>query len=75
MCIFAHFSIVLHCHDVIIFLGRKIAHVENNGLGKWLNANWNGQSVIQIFRINMSELKLVIGDAPQRYKSIFYSFL
>ena len=48
---FAHLPIVLHCYDVIIFLGRKVAQIENNGLGRWLNANPYGQSVIRIFRI------------------------
>ena len=43
--------IFLKYHDVIIFLGRKVAYVENNGLGSWLNAYPNGQSVIRIFRI------------------------
>ena len=31
-CMFAHLPIVLNCHDIIIFLGRKVAHIENNGL-------------------------------------------
>ena len=31
---FAHLPIVLHCYDVIIFLGRKVAQIENNGLGR-----------------------------------------
>ena len=48
---FAHLPIVLYCYDVIIFLGRKAAQIENNGLGRWLNANPYGQSVIRIFRI------------------------
>ena len=48
---FAHLPIVLHCYDVIIFLARKVAQIENNGLGRWLNANPYGQSVIRIFRI------------------------
>ena len=47
----AHLPIVLHCYDVINFLGRKVAQIENNGLGRWLNANPHGQSVIRIFRI------------------------
>ena len=48
---FAHLPIVLHCYDVIIFLGRKVVQIENNGLGGWLNANPYGQSGIRIFRI------------------------
>ena len=48
---FAHLPIVLHCYDVIIFLARKVAQIENNGFGRWLNANPYGQSVIRIFRI------------------------
>ena len=36
-CVFTHLPIhatVIHFQDVIIFLGRKGAHVENNGLGR-----------------------------------------
>ena len=51
---FVHLLIVLHCHDVINFLDRKIAQIENNGLSRWLNENSNGQSVLQIFRIDTS---------------------
>ena len=54
--VFAHLPIVLHCYDVIIFLGRKVAQIENNGLGRWLNANPYGQSVIRIFRITSVRL-------------------
>ena len=50
-CLFAHLSIDLNCHDVINFLGRKVAQIQNNDLSQWRNANPNGQSVIQIFRI------------------------
>ena len=50
-CMFTHLPIALHCHNIIIFLGLKVAHVENNGLGRWLNANPNGQSVVWIFII------------------------
>ena len=47
--VFTHFPIVLHCHNIISFLGRKVAHVENNDLGWWLNANPNGRFVVRIF--------------------------
>ena len=76
---FAHLPIVLHCYDVIIFLGRKVAHVENNGLGRWLNANPYGQSVIRIFRIiflyrygsgSVILLRPKIGLAPKKHDVI-----
>ena len=44
--------IVLDCHDIIIYVGRKVAHTLNNGLGRWLNANWNGHDVVAILRIH-----------------------
>ena len=28
------------CRDIIIKCGQKVAHIENNGLGRWLNAIW-----------------------------------
>ena len=34
MCMFAHLLIVLHCHDVVNFLGREVAQIENNGLSQ-----------------------------------------
>ena len=46
-----HLPIVFDCHEVIIKCGQKVAHIENNGLGRWLNANLNGQFVIAIWRI------------------------
>ena len=52
-CASAHLPIVLHCYDVIIFLVRKVAQIENNGLGRWLNANPYGQSVIRIFPLSV----------------------
>ena len=40
-----------NCRDVIIKCGQKVAHLENNGLGWWQNANLNGQFEIAICHI------------------------
>ena len=63
---FTHLPIVLHCHNVINFLGRKVAQTENNGLSLWLNANMNGQSVVRIFRIK-SNTQITIIFMPQEW--------
>ena len=47
----AHLPIVFDWRDVFIKCGQKFAHIEKNGLGKWLNANLNGLFVIAIWRI------------------------
>ena len=49
----AHLPIVFDCRDVIIKCGQKVAHIENNGLGRWLNVNLNGQFVIAILLISI----------------------
>ena len=38
-------------HNVIIYVGRKVAHVLNIGLGRCLNPNQNGHAVVAILRI------------------------
>ena len=50
-CVFVHLPIFLHCQNIIIFLGREVAHVENNCLGGWLNVNLKTQSVVRNFCI------------------------
>ena len=34
------YTLVFHCDNVIIFLGKKVAQAENNGLGNWLNTEF-----------------------------------
>ena len=47
-----HLPIVLDCHDALIYVGRKVAYILNNGLGRRLNANPNGQDVVAILHID-----------------------
>ena len=46
--VYAHLPIVFDCRDVIIKCGQRVAHIKDNALGRWLNANLNGQFVIAI---------------------------
>ena len=48
----AHLLIVFYCRDFIkCACWQKVDHIENNCLGRWLNANLNGQFVIATWRI------------------------
>ena len=59
--VFAHLKIVPDCHDVIIFLGKNVAHVENSG-----------QSVIRIFRnFFYFRLKLQLTDLTSRCRRLY----
>ena len=46
-----HLQIVFDCRDDIIIssLGRNVAHIENNGIGDWPNANLNGHGIYRIW--------------------------
>ena len=51
----AHLPIIFNCREVIIVwatLGSKVCNMENNGLGRCLNANINGHFVIAMWRIS-----------------------
>ena len=49
----AHLPIVFDCCDVKIKCGQKVAQIENNGLGRWLNGNLNRLLVIAIWHIEL----------------------
>ena len=56
--IYSHLPIVLDCRDVIIYVGRKVAYTLNNGLGRRLNANQDGQDGVAILSIRCFEVGL-----------------
>ena len=65
-----HLSIVFDSHDINIKCGQKVAHIENDGLGQWQNADLNKQ--FEIVKSFQQTLKLA--TAQQNKKIVTQSF-
>ena len=46
-------------------MGRRVANTLNNGLGRLLNANWNGRDLVAISRFE----RVITRNAHVKYES------
>ena len=65
-------SFIRHHLYIIIYVSRKVAHTLHNGLGRWLNANWNGEDVVAILHITYTLSHIGMQSVTVMYKYLHY---